>query len=321
MTGTQGTGGPVGPGPEVATLSAGGARVVPIPAQPRGILALDIDGTLLGPGGHLGDRTRHAVHAAGEAGWLVTLATGRRWASTKPVADELGLESPLIVYNGALIRDSVTAEVLFYNPLPHHVVEPLVRALVARGLQPVVYEDVAAGERLLSGPAEHDPPILAAWLAGIPVERLLYDELANVGTAVRLLAYDEVAKVRGVEDLAHELGLEYRTLWYPVEHDDKQMAELLHPSGTKAAALHALAARYGLTMAEVVAAGDGHNDVEMLAEAGVGVAMGQAPEEVRRHAALTIGHHVDEGLAEFIERELLHGDGFPHHLVQRRRAG
>src|SRR5215213_9764015 len=86
--------------------------VVPIPAQPRGILALDIDGTLLGPGGILAERTRRAVHAAGEAGWLVTLATGRRWGATKPVSDALGLEAPLICFNGALIRDSVTGEIL-----------------------------------------------------------------------------------------------------------------------------------------------------------------------------------------------------------------
>ena len=52
---------------------------VPIPEKPRGLLALDIDGTLLGPGGVLSERTREAVYAAGEAGWLVTLA--------RPVSD------------------------------------------------------------------------------------------------------------------------------------------------------------------------------------------------------------------------------------------
>jgi hydroxymethylpyrimidine pyrophosphatase-like HAD family hydrolase len=295
--------------------------VVPIPAQPRGILALDIDGTLLGPGGILAERTRRAVHAAGEAGWLVTLATGRRWGATKPVADALGLESPLICFNGALIRDSVTGAILHYNPLPAGAVAPLVRAMATRGLQPVLYEDIPAGERLLTGPVEHDSAQIARWLQGINdeygpiVTRLPYVELAQTPGATRILVYDEVERVRWVESLAGDLGLAVRVLFYPAERHDALMAEVLHPDGTKAVAIAALAAHYGLTMAETIAVGDGHNDVEMLAEAGVGVAMGQAPPEVRAHATITIGGHADDGLAAFIEDELLKGDGFPYHLV------
>src|SRR5690242_19999013 len=91
---------------EQETIQAG--PLVPVPERPRGLLALDIDGTLLGPQGVLRERTRRAVHAAGEAGWLVTLATGRRWGATKPVADTVGLQVPLICFNGALVRDSAT---------------------------------------------------------------------------------------------------------------------------------------------------------------------------------------------------------------------
>ena len=63
-----------------------------------------------------------------------------------------------------------------------------------------------------------------------------------------------------------------------------QVAELLHPNGTKAAALAALAARYGLTMADVVAVGDGHNDVEMLEEMVLG-AMNDAIQKAEDLAA------------------------------------
>lgn len=307
------------------TQAAGRATGERGAARPRGMLALDIDGTLLGPGGRLGERTRRAVHAAGAAGWLVTLATGRRWTSTKPVADELGLRVPLIVFNGALVRDSVSGEILVYNPLPREVVAPLVDALLARGLPPVIYEDVQAGERMLAGPAEIDNGAIAAWLARITTEygpvlhRLSVAELRHVGTATRLLIADAAERMRTIDRLAAELGLDYRTLLYPVEPDGMQVAELLHPSGTKAAALRAVAARYGLTMADVIAVGDGHNDVEMLAEAGLGVAMGQAPPEVRAHAGHVIGPHVDEGLAAFIEDELLAAPDFPRHLTERAR--
>ncbi len=298
--------------------------VVPIPEHPRGILALDIDGTLLGPGSVLADRTRRAVHAAGTAGWLVTLATGRRWGATKPVADALGLEAPLICFNGALIRDSISGEILHYNPLPTEAVSPLIHALTGRGLQPVLYEDFASDERLLTGPTTNDSPQIAHWLEGINdeygpiVTRVPYEELARTPSATRIVVFDTIARVEWVGSLAEDLGLAARVLFYPVERHGALMAELLHPAGTKAVALAALAARYGLTMSEVIAVGDGHNDVEMLAEAGVGVAMGQSPPEVIAHATLTIGGHADDGLAAFIERDLLDGEGFPHHLARRR---
>jgi hydroxymethylpyrimidine pyrophosphatase-like HAD family hydrolase len=304
---------------EQETIQAG--PLVPVPERPHGLLALDIDGTLLGPQGVLRERTRRAVHAAGEAGWLVTLATGRRWGATKPVADTVGLQVPLICFNGALVRDSMTGEILHYNPLPPAIVAPLIEALVARELQPVIYEDFPNGERLFAGPPEHDSPPINRWLSSINaeygpiVERLPYDALAQLPGAVRILIFDTPARVREVEQLAGALPLDFRILYYPVERPDLLMAELLHPDGTKAVALAALAAHYGLTLAETIAVGDGHNDLEMLEEAGVGVAMGQAPPEVRARATLTIGGNVDDGLAEFIERELLSGTGFPRRLA------
>ena len=296
--------------------------LVPIPEHPVGILALDIDGTLVGPPDWLlTPRTRSAVHAAGEAGWLVTIATGRPWHATKPIADELGLEIPLIASNGAEIRDSATGEILLYNPLPATTTAPLVRALVERGLQPVLDEDLRAGERMLTGPAEFDGEVTGPWLATVTsksaerVVRLPYDELATVGAAVRIIAFDDADRLYGIETLASDLGLECFTFYYPVdEHPNALAAEILHPHGTKAAALRVLAARFRLTMADVVAVGDGYNDREMLEEAGLGVAMGQAPAAVRAMADLTIGGAADDGLAAFIEESLLPEAGFPHLL-------
>jgi hydroxymethylpyrimidine pyrophosphatase-like HAD family hydrolase len=301
--------------------------LVTLPARPRGILALDIDGTLLGPPDWLlTERTKRAVHAAGEAGWIVTIATGRSWAMTKPIADELRLEIPLIASNGAEIRDTLTGEILLYNPLPEAATGPIVRELVRRGVQPVLNEDLRTGERLLTGPAERDGEVTGPWLAGVlarapdRVVRLPYEELVAVGDALRLIVFDRPERLRGLETLATDLGLEVHSFTYPLDEDATAAGmEILHPHGTKAAALRVLAARFGLTMAEVVAVGDGYNDVEMLAEAGLGVAMGQATAEVRARANVTIGSAAEDGLAAFIEGELL-ATGFPAQLVGRRMA-
>ena len=284
--------------------------------RPRGILALDIDGTLTGPGGEIGERTRRAVHAAGESGWLVTIATGRSWVGTKPVADYLELRLPLVTFNGALIRDSITAEILHYIPLSSEIVGSVVPALVDLGLQPLVIEDIRQGERLFTGPAEHDGEYTSAWLehfraVNTKIERLPYEQLARIGHAVRITVVSDNSHVRQVDDLARGREAEFRTLYYTELDDETGIVQILHPSGTKADALRWLARQYGLTMADIVAVGDGVNDVEMLAEAGFGVAMGNASERVQAEAEIVIGHHLDEGLAEFIEEHLLHVDGVP----------
>jgi hydroxymethylpyrimidine pyrophosphatase-like HAD family hydrolase len=291
--------------------------LVTLPQQPRGILALDIDGTLVGPPDWLlTERTKRAVHAAGEAGWIVTIATGRPWTATKPIADELRLEIPLIASNGAEIRDTLTGEILLYNPLPEATTGPLVREFVRRGLQPVLNEDLRSGERLLTGPSEHDGEVTGRWLTRVlelneeRVVRLPYDELAEIEVALRMIVFDRPERLRGVETLTTDLGLEVHSFTYPLDEDATALGvEILHPHGTKAAALRVLAARFGLTMEQVIAVGDGYNDVEMLEEAGLGVAMGQASADVRGRANLSIGSAADDGLAAFIETELLPNDG------------
>ncbi len=307
-----------------AATAAQVVPLVPIPERPRGVLALDIDGTLLGPGGVLSERTREAVFAAGEAGWLVTLATGRRWGSTKPVADALGLQVPLISFNGALIRDARSGDILRYTPLAADTVAPFVATLVARGLQPVLYEDIRTGDGFLTGPADYDSAAIEGWFAslgdeyGPSVVRLTHDDLGRVGDAIRIIVYDAIDRVSWVAALPDELGIAARTIFYVVERYNALMVELVHPNCTKAIALADLAAHYGLTIAETIGVGDGPNDLEMIAEAGIGVAMGQAIPEIKARAALTIGDHANDGLAEFIERELLSGTGFPSHLRARR---
>jgi hypothetical protein len=281
---------------------------------PKGILALDIDGTLTGPDGEIGERTRRAVHAARESGWLVTIATGRSWAGAKRAADFLELRLPLVTFNGALIRDSVTAEILHYIPLPPEIVGSVVPALVGLGLQPLVVEDIRHGERLFTGPPERDGEHTTRLLehfrrVNVTIERVSYEQLASIGHAVRITVIDDPERLRGLDEVVKGSETGFRALAYDDLTGPADMVQFLHPSGTKAAALRWLARQYGLTMADVVAVGDGINDVEMLAEAGFGVAMGNASARVRAEAEITIGHHLDEGLAAFIEEHLLHVAG------------
>lgn len=288
--------------------------------RPQGLLALDIDGTICGPDGNISARTQRAIAAAHAAGWLILLATGRRWKSTRAIARQLGLQTPLIIYNGAVIRDVTTSTLLHYSPLPDDLVGPLVQALVDRGLQPILCEDIRQGERYFTGPSDLDDLSTSRWIAEVTaeygpiVQRLPYEELAQVRSVVRIITYHQTADLRRIESLADDCPPGWRMLRYAHDQYDCDKVELLHAGSTKGLALIALANRYGIPLTDTIAVGDDYNDLDLLETASIGVAMAQAPQPVRACATLTIGSCEDEGLATFIETELLTRAGFPEHL-------
>ena len=86
--------------------------------MPYRLLALDVDGTLLDPDGELRDTVRQAIMAAQQAGLRVILCTGRRFRSARPWAQKLQLDGPIVVHNGALVKDVASAETQHCHPLP-----------------------------------------------------------------------------------------------------------------------------------------------------------------------------------------------------------
>jgi hydroxymethylpyrimidine pyrophosphatase-like HAD family hydrolase len=101
------------------------------------LLVLDIDGTLLTSAKQVSPRTRAAIAAARERGVRLVLATGRRYPSTRPVAEDLGGFIPLVLHNGALVMEGV--EVLRCRPLPRAFAAETVTLARAHGLDPVVH--------------------------------------------------------------------------------------------------------------------------------------------------------------------------------------
>ena len=81
------------------------------------LVALDMDGTLLNKSGVLTERTKAAVRAAREQGIYVTVATGRMYPSALPIILELGIDAPCVFYNGAVIKNPITHEVLYEKPI------------------------------------------------------------------------------------------------------------------------------------------------------------------------------------------------------------
>lgn len=248
--------------------------------RPR-LVALDIDGTLLHRDGTMSQDVVDRVHRVVAAGVPVVLATGRGWHATEPVFEALGLPPGHVVCsNGAMTLRHPPTEVVrqvTFDP------GPVIRsALAHRPDVRVAVEEVGRGYRLNRAFPEGD-------LSG----QLVYESVEELSArpVTRVVVRDPEATEEEFLALAERLGL------HGVSYFIGYTAWLdISPEGVdKAAALALVCEELGVAAEDVLALGDGRNDIEMLAWAGRGVALGEAPEEVKAVADHVTGPFAEGG--------------------------
>lgn len=252
------------------------------------LIALDVDGTIIGYDESLSPAVADAVAAVRAAGIPTVIATGRSLHSTIDVCRTLGMvDGPVICSNGAVIADVATGEptdVMTFDPTDsvRFFADQLPDATLA-------VEDIGIGYRMTG-------EFPAGELDG-RITIVSHDELVR-GPATRLIVRWAGGDREHLFRVAHEAGLE------GVDYAIGYSAWLdFMPAGvSKASALALIAERVGADVADVLAVGDGHNDVEMLTWAGHGVAMGHAPDDVRAIADEVCAPVTDDGLADVLNR-------------------
>ncbi len=269
------------------------------PASPReaAIVALDVDGTILDHDGGLSDRVRDAVRAIVDSGRLVVLSTGRSLVATTPVLDRLGLTSGYAVTsNGAVTLRLDPALDDGYEVVDLMTFDPRdALTLLREHLPQAVYavEDLGMGFRLTAPFPDGE---LIGDLTIVPFERLLEEPATRV--VVRSPEHtpeDFLALVErlGLHGGSYTVGW---TAWLDIA-----------PEGvSKAHGLKVVADALGRSASDVIAVGDGRNDLEMFAWAGHSVAMGQAPAEVQDAADEVCADVYADGLADVLESLLDH---------------
>ena len=252
------------------------------------LVALDVDGTLVDESNVIDPGVRAAVQRVVDAGVPVVLSTGRSWASVLTVIEQLPFEHvEHVCSNGAVtVRypPFEVVDVLTFDPRPvvdrilaEHPAALLAVEVVGRGYR--VSDEFPTGE--LHG----------------EIEVVSVDELAG-SEVTRVIVRDPNASEDDFIELAHRLGLEgvsYAigyTAWLDIA-----------PEGVdKAHGLARVCGRMGIHPADVLALGDGRNDIEMLTWAGRGVAMGGSPAELVAVADAVTGTLAEGGLVEELGR-------------------
>lgn len=273
------------------------------------LVAADLDGTLLGPDGELSGRAMRAAQALHAARIPLVLATSRRMTGASPVAQLLNFPLWLILYDGAVARTWPEGAELFRDALDAETGQQVVEILSAHGLRPIVQHNSPRGEHLRVGPRVSRNRQADAYLA-------LYHHQAQEATIaklsrghadpLRIVAFGERRRLRAAaRDLA---GLPCG--WQLLTAGSYGTSELtvFSVTASKANALARLSAHVGIAMEQIVAIGDGINDVTMLAAAGLGVAMANGSRSARRAADVIAPPHVADGAAWAIERYVLRWD-------------
>ncbi len=277
------------------------------------LVITDLDGTLVEYGtDYLTPAIKDAVAQLRQAGAQFTIATGRSWKKTRQIARELGVTVPVIVQAGAIVMDPVTETVLQMTPLRPELAIQLQELSGAGMVDHFCLDESGA----YFSAAVQTPG--GKWLSQSSGEQCSLATLGNLKcTMVKHMFIGAEKEVKTLSEriLQTIKPQPHLILWPPDREAYDWFLEAFDPKASKGQALQWLANRMQLPMKQIIAFGDGHNDLDMLNFAGLGVAMAEAPEPVRSLSDLVIPGPLFNGMAQFLtgqingKQPLQHGNG------------
>lgn len=241
------------------------------------LIALDLDGTLLTDDKRISEENKAAIRLAEDAGVTVMFATGRGVQNVEEYIRELGLRSPLVTVNGSEVWKAPG------ELLERHVVDP---ELIRRMHTLAVYYDTWFWAYCVGDIYNKE-----RW---VPEAELNAKQWLKFGYFTE--NEDSLAVIR--KELAS---------WNLLEITNSHPWNLeLNPKGvSKASGLHQVCGLLGIDMSQVIAMGDSLNDAAMIQEVGLGVAMGNAQDEVKALADAVTLTNEEHGVAKVIRQYAL----------------
>lgn len=262
------------------------------------LIALDLDGTLLNSDKKISQKNLDAINAAKEKGVKIIIITGRERnsLSTAPYIDQLDNKELTGYYQGSLVVDEFNGEQLYACTLQKNDCNDVYNDAVKRNLNMIVYRGGNAYSEMYDEYSvryeKHNKTKITA-LDSI-------EELVNSDENLKML----ITVSQGQIDKNFEYFFSKYSKRMNVVTSSKHYIEFTHKDASKGNALKFIASRYKVDKSEIIAMGDQLNDLSMINFAGMGVAMGNAAEEVKQKADFVTLSNDEDGVAFAIENIL-----------------
>jgi Cof subfamily protein (haloacid dehalogenase superfamily) len=262
------------------------------------LVAMDVDGTLLDANHRLSARNRETIRAIRRSGIPVVLATGKLWRSIDRLLEALDLDGPQVTCNGAALADARSGRMLETWPMAVAAREETLRAL--RGVEAGVPIAWYTADTIYVDSDHPALKVMASYHEPEPV-RVPDFATADLPAAMKLLVPgrpDAIAALRAAVTPLLSADVQVTTT-------TPEFLEFLRPGVDKGSALCAVCAYWGVSLEAVVAFGDGENDIPLLGQAGLPVAVANGETALRARARVLAPANDADGVAVVLER-LLH---------------
>lgn len=256
------------------------------------MIATDIDGTILPYHGEFSQKTKDCVKKLNEIGIKVILVTGRMHSSATPLAAQLGLNLPIISYQGGLIKD-MDGKTLFQTELNSDIAKEIIQW----GRKNNVHLNLYIDDKLY---VEQDDEIIKYYIQGKFVDYTVcsFDDL-EIKNVNKLLAID-IHNADRVTSWVDILKSKYPDLY--IVKSTPYFCEIGSADAKKSIGVEFLCQMWGIDKSEVLAIGDQNNDIDLIQSGGVGIAMENGTPELKQVANYITDSVENDGFVKAVEK-------------------
>ena len=265
------------------------------------LIAIDMDGTLLNSNNEVSERTREAIDKAKEKGVHIVISTGRVLKSALYYSEALKLRNPIIACNGAIIVDE-SANIIYKNPID----KSLIKAIIDVAKEKNIYYHFYDESRFYSHIRVEE--VLAFYNEGSKensIDMKVFENIEEIIENKDLNVYKFIF-IDDNKDNLQNLRLELDNMGnIGTSSSWTNNIEAMGCNVSKGEAVKELCTKLNIKPEEVIAIGDSENDLSMLRLAGLGVAMGNGDELIKKESDYITDTNDEDGVAKVIEKFIL----------------
>lgn len=260
------------------------------------LIALDLDGTLLNEDKQIHEQDAKIIREVMARGVIVTLVSARPLCSMLPYAEQLGIKVPLISLSGSYISDMREQEILLEKPMDLAIFKEMVMALEEKD-----YYIKAYSKNQLFVQEDDEVTKRYSEIFSVPYTVVGKKQLrALEHPPLRMAIFDNVPRIEEARKT-----LENWSNYFKVLRDTERGLEIVEHTVSKGAALMRLCQELNIPLKQVMAIGNEGSDLAMIQAAGLGIAMGNACDELKEHAVYVTKENTQCGVGFAIEEYIV----------------